>query len=45
VEAFYRFQLNDNIAITPGFWVIFNPENNARNDTQYVGVLRTTFNF
>lgn len=45
VEAFYRLQLTDKIAITPGFWVIFNPENNSNNDTQYVGVLRTTFNF
>jgi hypothetical protein len=45
VEAFYRIQINDNIAVTPGFWVIFNPEDDSRNDTQYVGVLRTTFNF
>lgn len=45
VEAFYRIVLNDNISVTPGFWVIFNPENNSDNDTQYVGVLRTTFNF
>ncbi|MGA7933923.1 MAG: iron uptake porin [Kovacikia sp.] len=45
LEAFYRFQITDNITITPGFWVILNPENNSSNDTQYVGVLRTTFNF
>ncbi|MCL1472647.1 iron uptake porin [Argonema antarcticum] len=45
VEAFYRFQVNDNISITPGFWVIFNPENDSNNDTQYVGVIRTGFNF
>ncbi|HIK16851.1 MAG TPA: carbohydrate porin [Leptolyngbyaceae cyanobacterium M33_DOE_097] len=45
LEVFYRLQLNDFIAITPGFWVVFNPENNSRNDTQYVGVLRTTFTF
>lgn len=45
VEAFYRFQVNDYISITPGFWVVFNPENDARNDTQYVGVLRTSFDF
>ena len=45
VEAFYRFQVNDYISITPGLWVVFNPENDARNDTQYVGVLRTSFNF
>ncbi len=45
LEAFYRIQIHDNIAITPGFWVVFNPENNGNNNTQYVGVLRTTFNF
>ncbi|RCJ33945.1 hypothetical protein A6769_23150 [Nostoc punctiforme NIES-2108] len=45
IEAFYRYRLNDNISVTPGFWVILNPENDSRNDTQYVGVLRTTFDF
>lgn len=45
LEAFYRWRLNDNVSITPGFWVIFNPENNSSNDTQYVGVMRTTFDF
>jgi len=45
IEAFYRLRLNDNISVTPGFWVILNPENNSENDTQYVGVLRTTFDF
>ena len=45
LEGFYRYRINDNIAITPGIFVIFNPENNARNDTEYVGVLRTTFTF
>lgn len=45
VEAFYRFQVNDYISVTPGLWVVFNPENDSRNDTQYVGVLRTSFDF
>lgn len=45
IEAFYRFRLNDNIAITPGFWVILNPENDSRNDTQWIGHIRTNFNF
>ncbi|MBO3459719.1 MAG: iron uptake porin [Aetokthonos hydrillicola CCALA 1050] len=45
LEAFYRFRLNDNISITPDFWVILNPEADTRNDTQYVGVIRTTFDF
>ncbi|MBW4578641.1 MAG: iron uptake porin [Tildeniella nuda ZEHNDER 1965/U140] len=45
LEAFYRYRLTDNIAITPGVFVLFNPEGNSRNDTQYVGVIRTTFTF
>jgi hypothetical protein len=45
LEAFYRYRLNDNIAITPGFLVILNPEHNSANDTIYVGTLRTTFTF
>jgi Carbohydrate-selective porin, OprB family/S-layer homology domain len=44
-EALYRFQVSDNIAVTPGLLVIFNPENNESNSTQYVGTLRTTFSF
>jgi hypothetical protein len=45
IEAFYRVQINDYLALTPGFWVILNPENDSRNSTQWVGHLRTSFNF
>ncbi|MBD2021080.1 carbohydrate porin [Leptolyngbya sp. FACHB-36] len=45
LEGFYRFRLNDNIAVTPGLLVIFNPEHNDDNDTEFVGTLRTTFTF
>jgi hypothetical protein len=45
LEGLYRLQLSDNISITPGVIVIFNPEHNDRNDTEYVGTLRTTFTF
>lgn len=45
LEAYYRFQLNDNISITPGAFVLFNPEANSNNQTTTVGVLRTTFTF
>ena len=45
LEAFYRFRVNDNIAITPGVFVLFNPEGNSANNTQVVGVVRTTFTF
>ncbi|MBD2038757.1 iron uptake porin [Leptolyngbya sp. FACHB-321] len=45
VEALYRYRVTNNIAITPGVIVIFNPEGNNDNATQYVGVIRTTFSF
>ncbi|MBH8563320.1 carbohydrate porin [Nostoc sp. CENA67] len=45
LEAFYRWRVNDNISVTPGFWMIFNPENDSKNDSQYIGVIRTTFDF
>lgn len=45
IEALYRFNMNNNISITPGLIVIINPENNSRNDTDFVPVIRTTFRF
>jgi hypothetical protein len=45
VEGLYRFQINDNISVTPGVIVIVNPENNKNNDTDFVPVIRTTFTF
>lgn len=45
LEAFYRYQINDNIAITPGFFIVTNPEHNSDNDLIYVGTVRTSFVF
>ncbi|MEJ1932540.1 iron uptake porin [Nostoc sp. NIES-2111] len=45
LEGLYKIQLTDNIQVTPGLLVIFNPEHNDNNDTIYVGTLRTTFTF
>ncbi|MEH1822449.1 MAG: iron uptake porin [Nostoc sp.] len=45
LEGLYRYQVNNNISITPGLIVIFNPEQNSNNDTIYTGVVRTTFRF
>jgi hypothetical protein len=45
LEALYRFPITDNIDVTPGVIVVFNPEHNDNNDTVYVGTLRTTFRF
>ncbi|MEQ8384090.1 MAG: iron uptake porin [Coleofasciculus sp. A1-SPW-01] len=45
LEAQYRYQLTDNIAINPGVFVILNPEHDDNNDTIWVGTLRTIFEF
>jgi Carbohydrate-selective porin, OprB family/S-layer homology domain len=44
-EAFYRFRVNDRIAVTPGFFVVTDPGNNPDNKTIVVGTVRTTFRF
>jgi len=45
IEGFYRYPLNDYIAITPGFYVVTNPDHNSNNNTIVVGTLRTQFRF
>lgn len=45
LEAFYKYKLSDNIYITPGLLMLTNPEHNAANPTEYLGTVRTTFNF
>lgn len=45
IEALYRYPINDNISITPGFYVILNPNHNADNATIWVGAIRSTFEF
>ena len=45
LEGFYRFQVNDFISVTPGVYVIMNPEHNNKNDDIWVGLLRTVFSF
>ncbi len=45
LEGYYRFKVSNNISITPGAFVLFNPEGDSRNDTTAVGVIRTTFTF
>ncbi|MFB2838123.1 iron uptake porin [Floridanema evergladense] len=45
LEAFYKIRISNNIAVTPGGFVILNPEHNDRNDTIWVGTIRTTFTF
>jgi hypothetical protein len=45
LEAFYRIQVTDNIEVTPGFFIVTNPEQNANNEAIYIGTVRTTFSF
>ncbi|AFY35952.1 iron uptake porin [Calothrix sp. PCC 7507] len=45
LEAYYRIKVSDNISITPGAFVLFNPEGDSNNETTTVGVLRSTFTF
>ncbi len=44
VEAFYRMRVTDNISVTPGVMMIFNPAH-SNSDTITVGAIRTTFTF
>lgn len=45
VEAFYRLRITDNITVTPGVIVLFQPGNARDSDTVTIGALRTTFTF
>ncbi len=45
IEALYKYKVNKNIYITPGAYVILNPEHNENNDSIVVGAIRTTFKF
>lgn len=45
VEAFYKYQLTDNIAITPGIIWLTAPNQNTDNEDIIITTLRTTFTF
>ncbi|MCC5647394.1 iron uptake porin [Nostoc sp. CHAB 5824] len=45
LEAFYQYQLTDNITITPGVIWLTSPDHNNDNDDVVIGALRTTFSF
>ena len=45
VEAFYQYQLSDNVGITPGVVYVSNRDNNNNNDDLVITTLRTTFTF
>ncbi|VEP18941.1 conserved exported hypothetical protein [Hyella patelloides LEGE 07179] len=45
VEGFYKYQFNDNLAITPGVIWIQSPNGDSDEDDALIGVIRTTFAF
>ena len=45
LQAQYTYRLQDSIGLNLGVLAILNPENNADNDTIYVGTLKTIFEF
>lgn len=45
IEGFYRYPISDYISITPGFYVVTDPDHNSDNSTIVVGTLRTQFRF
>lgn len=45
IEGFYKYQLTDNISITPGFIWLTAPNQNADNEDIVIGTVRTTFIF
>ena len=45
IEALYRYQMTDNISITPGLIWLTAPSQDADNDDALIGVVRTTFRF
>jgi hypothetical protein len=45
IEAFYQYQVSDNISITPGVIWLTAPDHNNNNDNVVIGALRTTFSF
>ncbi len=45
VEAFYRYQVNDRLSITPGVIWVTNPDQDSRNSDYVIGTIRTTFSF
>jgi hypothetical protein len=45
IETQYKYPVNKNITITPGFYVLLNPNSNSNNNSIWVAALRTAFSF
>ncbi len=44
LEALYRIKVTDNLEVTPGFFLVTNP-NHEDNETIWVGAVRSLFSF
>lgn len=45
IEGFYKYQVSDNISITPGIIWLTAPNQNSDNSDTVIGTVRTTFTF
>ena len=45
LELFYKFQVTDNISITPGLFYITDSSNQVGNQDLWGGVIQTKFRF
>ena len=45
VEGFYKYQLTDNISITPGVIWLLSPQQDSDNSDVFIGTVRTVFTF
>jgi hypothetical protein len=45
IETQYKYPISKNITITPGFYVLLNPNSNSNNSSIWVAALRTAFSF
>jgi Carbohydrate-selective porin, OprB family/S-layer homology domain len=45
IEGFYKYQVTDNISITPGVIWLTRPNQNNNSEPVIIGTLRTTFKF
>jgi hypothetical protein len=45
IEAYYKYQVVDNLSVTPGIIIITAPNQDSANPDIIVGVVRTTFSF
>ena len=45
IELFYKYQVTDNISITPGLFYITNSSNQVNNKDLWGGVIQTQFRF